>query len=398
MNSEEYFKHISDEVKKAYDVAGIARSKGFDPISKVETPIAISLAEKAVSLISVIYPQLQDPKLVNRILELEDQYGQLTMSVCLGIAEDIAKEKYCKFENLLQAIDAGIRVAFSYFTLGVVSSPIEGYTDLKLGKTNDGKDYFVAYFSGPIRSAGTTAGCVALMVIDYLRELFGFAKYDPTEDEVKRYVTENYDYNERVTNLQYLPTEEEITFLAKNIPIEISGEPSEDREVLNYKDLPRVETNFIRGGMCLIFSEGLAQKAQKGLRLWKGVQKKGFNVSGWEFLEEYIKIKNKKDKSKSDNTPTYIKDIVAGRPVFSHPSRSGGFRFRYGRSRNNGFSAVSVHPATMGITDSFLSGGTQLKIEKPTKGCTISSCDVIDGPIVKMKDGSVKKIRDLEDR
>ena len=400
MNSEEYFKHISDEVKKAYDVAGIARSKGFDPISKVETPIAISLAEKAVSLISVIYPQLQDPKLVNRILELEDQYGQLTMSVCLGIAEDIAKEKYCKFENLLQAIDAGIRVAFSYFTLGVVSSPIEGYTDLKLGKTNDGKDYFVAYFSGPIRSAGTTAGCVALMVIDYLRELFGFAKYDPTEDEVKRYVTENYDYHERVTNLQYLPTEEEITFLAKNLPIQIAGEPTEQREVYNYKDLPRVETNLIRGGMCLIFSECLAQKAAKGFRLLKIAKANGFKSTGFDFLQEYVDVIQKKKVKGSgvgDGVPTYMKDIVAGRPIYSHPSRSGGFRFRYGRARNAGFSATSVSPATMAISRSFLAIGTQLKIEKPTKGCAISMVENIEGPIVKLKDGSVVKPITLEE-
>ncbi|MEK6909076.1 MAG: DNA polymerase II large subunit [Nanoarchaeota archaeon] len=399
MNSKQYFQHISDEVKKAYDVAQLARAKGLDPISKVETPIAISLAEKAVGLISVVYPQLQDQRLVNRILELEKQYGQLTMSVCLGVAEDIAREKYCKFESLLQAIDAGIRVAFSYFTLGVVSSPIEGYTDLKLNKTRDGKDYFVAYFSGPIRSAGTTAGCVALMVIDYLRELFGFAKYDPTEDEVKRYVTENYDYHERVTNLQYLPSEEELTFLAKNIPIQIAGEPTEQREVYNYKDLPRIETNFIRGGMCLIFSECLAQKAAKGFRLLKVAKENGFKSTGFDFLEEYVNIQKKKVKGtgEGDGVPTYMKDIVAGRPIYCHPSRSGGFRFRYGRARNAGFSATSVSPATMAISRSFLAVGTQLKIEKPTKGCAISMVENIEGPIVKLKDGSVVKPTTMED-
>jgi DNA polymerase II large subunit len=400
MNSEQYFKHISDEVKRAYDIAELARAKGLDPISKVETPIAISLAEKAVGLISVIYPQLQDPNIINRILELEKQYGQLTMSVCLGISEDIAKQKYCKFDNQLQAIDAGIRVAFSYFTLGVVSSPIEGYTDLKIGKTRDGQDYLKAYFSGPIRSAGTTAGCVALMVIDYLRELFGYAKYDPTEDEVKRYVTENYDYHERVTNLQYLPSEEEITFLAKNLPIQIAGEPTEQREVYNYKDLPRVETNFIRGGMCLVFSECLAQKAAKGFRLLKIAKENGFKSSGFDFLQEYVDVIQKKKTKVSadgDGVPTYMKDIVAGRPIYCHPSRSGGFRFRYGRARNAGFSATSVSPATMAISRNFLAVGTQLKIEKPTKGCAISMVENIEGPIVKLKDGSVVKPITMEE-
>lgn len=392
MNIQEYFGVLDKEVKRAFDSAGAARAKGLDPVAQVEIPIATSLAEKAVGLISVIYPQLNDPVIVKRIIELEKEYGSLEMSVSLKIAEEIAREKFCKFENLLQAIDAGIRVGFAYTTIGVVSSPLEGFTGLKLGKTAEGKDYFIALFSGPIRSAGTTAGCVVLMLIDYLRETFGFAKYDPTEDEIRRYVTENYDYHERVTNLQYLPTEEEISFLARNLPIQISGEPTEDREVSNFKDLPRIDTNFIRGGMCLIFSEGLAQKAQKGLLLLKRAQERGFVATGWNFLSDYVTLHKKREKGTSDTSPTYIKDLVAGRPVFSHPSRSGGFRFRYGLSRTNGFSATAVHPATMGITDDFISFGTQLKIEKPTKGCAVGSCDEVDGPIVKLHNGSVCRV------
>ena len=81
--------------------------------------------------------------------------------------------------------------------------------------------------------------------------------------------------------------------------------------------------------------------------------------------------------------------------MFGHPGK--GFRFRYGRSRAAGFSAVSVHPATMGITNDFIATGTQLKIEKPTKGCVVSPCDSIDGPIVKLKSGSVKKISSYEE-
>lgn len=397
MDLNNHFASLDSEVQRCYAVARTARAKGLDPVNDVETPIATSLAEKAVGLISVMYPQLNDERIVKRIIELEKEFGPLEMAVSLRIAEEIAKEKFCKFENLLQAIDAGIRVGFAYTTIGVVSSPLEGFTGLKLNKTRDGKDYFVAYFSGPIRSAGTTAGCVVLMIIDYLRELFGFAPFDPDEQEVRRYVTENYDYHERVTNLQYLPTEEEIAFLAKHLPIQIAGEPTEDREVSNYKDIPRVETNFIRGGMCLIFSEGLAQKAQKGFGLLKKAQERGFVSTGWNFLADYITLHKKREKGSADSSPTYIKDLVAGRPVFGHPSRSGSFRFRYGLSRANGFSAVSVHPATMGLSGDFLSFGTQLKVEKPTKGCAISSCDEMDGPIVKLRDGSVRRVETLEE-
>ena len=397
MDTQEYFVDLERQVRIVYDVAEAARKKGLDPKNKVEIPLAKSMAEKVVALISTVYPQLMNCGADKRILELEKEYGKLDTAVAFKIAEEVAKQKFCKFESLLEAINAGVRIGFAYITLGVVSSPIEGLTEIKLGKTKEGKDYFMAYFSGPIRSAGTTATCVSLMLIDYLRELFGYVKYDPSEEEVKRYVTENLDYHERVTNLQYLPTEEEMIFLAKNLPIQIAGEPTEKREVSNYKNLERVDTNFIRGGMCLAFSEGLAQKGPKAFRLLTGIKEKGFKTTGFDFIKEYIVLHKKRDTGKTDDSPTYIKDLVAGRPVFGHPSRSGGLRFRYGRARGAGFSAVAVHPATMGITDDFIAIGTQLKIEKPTKGCVTTSCDSIDGPIVKLFSGSVKKLKTLEE-
>jgi DNA polymerase II large subunit len=395
MNS--YFKEFEKNVKLEYKIANNARRLNLDPKQEVEIPLAISLAEKVVGLVSTIYPQLNDKKISNRILKLEKNYGKLDTTISFKIAEEIAKQKFCKFSSLIEAIDAGIRVGFAYATLGVVSSPIEGYTGIRLGKTRDGKDYFIANFSGPIRSAGTTASVIVLMIIDYLREIFGYSKYDPSNEEIKRYITENNDYHDRVTNLQYLPTEEEAEFLAKNLPIQISGDPTEKREVSNYKNLARVETDFIRGGMCLIFSEGLAQKAAKGLRLLNGAKKNGIKSGGWDFLSDYVELQKKREKGKTDKSPTYIKDLVAGRPVFGHPSRSGGFRFRYGRSRVSGFSAASIHPATMAVTGNFIAIGTQLKIEKPTKGCIVTSCDSIDGPIVKLLDGCVKRLETVEE-
>ena len=393
MNTQQYFRNLEKEVRKVYKFAEEARAKGLDPVDKVEVPLAMNMAEKVVNLIGTIYPQLIGSGVVNKILELEEEYGKQDVTVVFKIAEEVAKQKFCTFPNLIDAIDAGIRVGFAYTTLGVVSSPIEGYTGLKIRKTRDGKEYFEASFSGPIRSAGTTASCVALILINYLREMFGFAKYDPTEEEIKRVYAELYDFHERITNLQYMPTEEEALFLARNLPIQIAGDASEKLEVSNYKNLERVDTNYLRSGFCLIMGEGLAQKAAKGFRLLKKVKADGIKSTGFDFLEEYIKIHEKRDKGKTDDSPTYIKDLVAGRPIFGHPSKSGGFRFRYGRGRVSGFSAVSVSPATMVVTDDFIATGTQLKIEKPTKGCAVTVCDSIDGPIVKLFNGSVKKLK-----
>jgi len=394
---QQYFKEIENKVKVAYAVAGEARSKGLDPASLVEIPLALNLAERVTGLISIKYPQVKGCGIENRIKELEKERGFLDYSICLQIAEEIAKEKFCKFQNLLEAIDAGIRVAFAYITLGVVSSPLEGYTHFKLKKTEKGEDYIAAYYSGPIRSAGGTGAAFSLLIIDHLREVMGYAQYDPTEEEVKRMITEMYDYHERIANLQYLPSEKELKFLLPFMPIQVDGDPSEEKEVSNHKDLKRIETNRIRNGPCLVYGEGLTQKAPKILKILKKLREKGYKLSGWDWFEKFVELqRNLISEKKEKATATYMQDVVAGRPIFSHPSRSGGFRLRYGRTRTTGYSAAAVSPATMVILNGFIAVGTQLKLEKPTKAAAITCCDSIDGPIVKLTDDSVVFVKNFE--
>lgn len=401
MNIPEYFEQLEKKVKEQVERAREAKKQGFDPVSDVEVPLANTLAERVVGLVSVLYPQIQDQKIIERILALEKQYRSLDPAVALCIAEEIAREKLCKFTSHLEAVEAGIRVALGYLTLGYVSSPIEGFIQLKVKKTATGEDFLAAYYSGPIRSAGGTEAAFSLVIVDSLRELFGYARYDPTEDEVKRGVHECYEYHERITNLQYLPSEQEIEFLMRHLPVQLTGDPSEDKEVYTHKDLARVETNFIRSGFALVLGEGLAQKAPKVLARVLALKQKGFALSGWDWLEEFVKLQKKIKEGKqaggSRAGATYMQDIVAGRPVFAHPSRSGAFRLRYGRARNTGYSTLAVHPATMAITQGFLALGTQMKTEKPTKGCTTAVCDSISGPLVKLQDGSVRALQSFEE-
>ena len=135
MNTETYFKNFEKEVREVYALAETARQKGLDPVAKVEISLARSLAEKVVGLISLVYPQIENSKIISRILELEKEYGKLDPAVSFKIAEEVAKQKFCNFSSLSEAIDAGIRIGFAYTTLGVVSSPIEGYTRLEIKKT-----------------------------------------------------------------------------------------------------------------------------------------------------------------------------------------------------------------------------------------------------------------------
>jgi len=395
---QQYFKEIQDRTHELYDIAKQARAKGYDPKSVVEISLATNLAQRAMALVGTMYPQVNNEKVENRIRELEKEYGFLDHAVCLKIAEEIAKEKFCKFQSLLESIDAGIRVAFAYYTLGVVVPPLEGFTHYEVRKTKKGEDYWAAFFSGPIRSAGTTAAAFAVVIIDYMRNMFGYAKYDPTEIEIKRTITELYDYHERITNLQYLPSEKEIDFFVRNLPIQIEGLPSEEREVSNYKDLERVHTDRLRNGVCLVIGESLTQKAPKLLKIVQKLRAKGFKLPDWDFLEDFVNMQKEMIKEKKQAaTGTYIQDAVAGRPIFGHPSYSGAFRLRYGRSRYSGYSAVALHPATMKLLNGFIAAATQLKLEKPMKAAAVGVCDDIDGPIVKLKDGSVLKVNVREE-
>jgi len=404
----EYFQEIDDKIINIHKIATKARKKGYDPEAKIDIPLAKNMAERVIGLISAVAPQIIDTNVPKRITELEKKYGVLDWRISLIIALEIAQEKFCKFKDKKEAMEIGIRVGFAYHTLGTVASPLEGFSELKIEKTKDGKDYFKLYFSGPIRSAGGTGTSVSVLIADYVRKKMGFAPYDPTKKEIKRFVTELYDFHERITNLQYLPSQEEIDFLARHIPVQIAGDPSEKVEVSNYKDLQRVETNNLRNGVCLVLGEGIAQKAPK---LWKQLSKWGhdFDMEQWDFLEEFVnlqkKIKAKGQVNKNDNKETnkikpdytFIKDLVAGRPVLTHPLAAGGFRLRYGRSRTSGYSASAIHPTTMKLLNNYIATGTQLKVERPGKGCVVSPCDTLEGPVARLANGSVVKINSEKD-
>ncbi|MBR9683454.1 DNA polymerase II large subunit, partial [Candidatus Woesearchaeota archaeon] len=403
-----YFRNIEQGVNHCYEIANEIRKKGLDPEDHVNIPLAKNMAERVIGLISMLTPQFLEKKvsskITNRIQELEKKYTLLDWRVALTIAEEVAKEKFCKFKDKLESMEVGIRVGFAYLTLGIVSAPLEGFIGLVIKKRKDGKEYMALKYAGPVRGAGGTGAAVSSLIGDYVRIKMGYAKYDPNEKEINRWNSEIHDYHDRVTNLQYHPSEAEIKFLAKHMPVEIDGDPTEKFEVSNYKDLPRIETNRIRGGFCLVLAEGLSQKAPK---IWKRIQEWGKDFGlDWDFLGEFLEIQKKAKAAAGENKKTtssekeekikpnytYIADLVAGRPVLAHPLAPGGFRLRYGRTRTSGFATAALHPATQYLLNDYIAIGTQLKIERPSKGASVSVCDSIEGPIVRLKDQSVLQI------
>ena len=400
METDSYHNQITAEVKKQYELIG--------KLKPINIPLASDVADRIEGLLSVLNPKLIKSGLADFIREAEKKYGPNDWRVAIDSAIATAESKFVKFENIHDAIEMGIRVGLAYITAAIVSAPVEGFVKLEFKKRMDGKEYFACHFGGPIRGAGGTAAASVVVIADALRANFGYGKYDATEQEISRVKVEVTDYNDYEARLQYLPSLNELDFLLKNMPIEIDGDPTSDREVSAYKDLPRIKTNRIRSGMCLVLCEGFAQKSNKVNKLMKGFAKNYKIDEDFAFLPDYLKLKElshaeKKADEKESNTAQkvlpnyrYLEELAAGRPVFSYPLTSGGFRLRYGRSRTSGLAAASINPATNRILSDFIATGSQLRVELPGKACAVTPCSTLEGPIVKLKNGSVRRINTVK--
>lgn len=379
---EAYEKSLLDELHRAIGIAKEARKKGLDPTLDVEIPIASDLADRVEVLVGI-------KGVAARIRELEAEMSR--EEAALRIGDDFVARKFGE-KDIMEVLDHSIRTAMALLTEGVVSAPTEGIAKVELGKNDDGSQYLMIFYAGPIRSAGGTAQAMSVLVGDYVRQKLGINRYIARQEEVERYVEEIRQYNS-IMNLQYLPSEAEIRLIIENCPVCIDGEATEQEEVSGHRNLERVETNTVRGGMALVIGEGIAGKARK----LKGRVEK-MKMGGWDWLDQLIAGASKGgDGEKSVGIKPldkYLRDLIGGRPVFAYPMRKGGFRLRYGRSRNTGFAAAGMHPATLYILGEFLATGTQMKTERPGKACGVVPVDSIEGPTVRLRNGDVLRIDD----
>jgi len=379
-NMQQYFAQLQKQIDECYKIAEQARNKGLDPEYHVEIPQALDLAARVEELVGPkdIAPKIRETtkKIQNREL------------VSIEIAKYIASGKKYKFKTTEQALDQATRTGLAILTEGVLVAPLEGIAEVKIGANKDGTNYVDLYFSGPIRSAGGTGQAMSVLIADVVRRELKIGKYQPTDGEIERYKEEIPLYK-RAQHLQYTPSVDEIDKIVRNCPICINGEGTEDEEVTGYRDLPRMSTNRLRGGACLVIAEGLCLKAPK---IIKHVKK--LKLEGWDFLDIFTHKEQTKDE-KTNGIPEilpstkYIGEVIAGRPVFSHPSRKGGFRLRYGRARTAGLASTAINPASMYILDEFIAVGTQIKTERPGKGTIGTPCTTIEGPIVLLQNGDL---------
>ncbi len=378
-----YIDALQAQLAEAMAIAEEARRAGIDPTTSVEIPIANDLADRVESLLGIAGVAV-------RIRELEKEMSR--EEAALRIGDDFVARRFGE-TSVEEILDHAIRTSMALLTEGVVAAPTEGIGKVGLGRNDDGSEYLKIYYAGPIRSAGGTAQALSVLVGDYVRQALGINRYTPRPEEVERYVEEIRQYNS-IMSLQYLPSESEIRMIIQNCPVCIDGEATEQVEVSGYRNLERVETNTVRGGMALVVAEGLALKAPK---VQKNVRK--MKMAGWDWLDVLIggAVKSDDDDVGVKPKDKYLRDLIAGRPVFSHPMRVGGFRLRYGRSRNTGFAAAGLNPATMHLLGDFLAIGTQMKVERPGKAAGVVPVDTIEGPTVVLRNGDVLRVDDLDE-
>ncbi len=389
---DEYFTVLEHKIDEMYEIAKKARSLGHDPELEPEIPRAGDLAARVEELVG--------PKGVAEVIrELEKvMSSEDREELALKLVEMIVDGKFGKLNEQAVAEQA-IRTALAVLTEGRVTAPLEGITHVEIKKNFDGSPYLALYFASPIRAAGGTAAAMAVLAGDFVRRRLYLSAFKPSEKEVNRFAEEVELYGTSIAREQYKPSQEDVKFAVQNLPVEITGEPTErDITVTAFRDLERIEHNLVRGGAVLALVEGVMQKAAK---IMKYVDK--LNIDGWGWLSELVTKAPTDDKGAAafPKGDAYLNEVIAGRPVLSHPGRQrgseGGFRLRYGRARNTGIAAVGLHPATMAACNDFVAVGTQLKMERPGKSGVVVPVDSVEGPTVKLRDGSVVQLNSAEE-
>ena len=422
-DDERYFARIEERLDEAWDVAETAKEQGRDPEPEIEIPIARDMADRVENILGI-------DGVAERVRDLEGEMSR--EEAALELVTDFVDGNVGDYDSREGKIEGAVRTAVALLTEGVVAAPIEGIDRVELLENDDGTEFVNVYYAGPIRSAGGTAQALSVLVADYARSLLGIDEYKPRDVEVERYAEEIALYD-KDTGLQYTPKDKESKFIAKHIPVMLDGEATSDEEVSGFRDLERVDTNSARGGMCLVAAEGIALKAPKIQRYtrdldevdWPWLQdlidgtigKDGAGDGDGEEAESGDGAEEDEDGDEAESEPEaddstesgadgpvradpsqkFLRDLIAGRPVFTHPSEAGGFRLRYGRARNHGFATGGVHPATMHIVDDFLAAGTQIKTERPGKAHGVVPVDSIEGPTVRLANGEVRRIDDPEE-
>lgn len=369
-----YARTLRDEYNRQYEIATLARSKGLDPSWKVESETTYDLAErveKAVGPSGVAERVRELGKLISR----EETALKLSEEIILGRFGSFGEE-----EGALQAV----RTALAILDEAVTVAPIQGIHQVKIKTNQDRTRHLAIYFAGPMRAAGGTEMGLTLIVGDHVRRKLNLQPYRATDQEARRFVEELRLYERMVNRFQYRNPDNVIRDTILRLPIEPNGVETDPVEVAVNRNLPRVETNRVRGGALRVVNDGLLGRSQKILRI---TDKLG--LEGWEWLRA---LRTPSAEGEEAKEFMFMEDVVGGRPIFAFPNKVGGFRLRYGRARNTGLASIGIHPATMEILGGFPAIGVQIRTERPGKAGIVTAVDSIEPSVVKLVDGSIVRV------
>ncbi len=379
----EYYNKLTNDIDIAVALAKSARKQGKDTHTDIESIPAKGIAEKTELLVG-------PPGVAKVYNELWEKH-KTRFPVMLEIFNMILDRQLGDIEDPEKRLDQALRTALIIETEGVVVSPLDGLPLIKLSKNQDDSDFIDIYYAGPIRAAGGNAQTLPLLLGDLARKKLGIDRYKPSKNEIERVIEEAMLYQDEVVARQQRVTEAEVKIMVENCPIRMNSFADNEVEVIANRDIPGIDTNRVRGAMCLVLIDGLYVRA---LKIMKTSKKMGLD---WSWLEKLVKVKKTAEGFELKPSTKYLEGLAAGRPVFSYPLREGGFRLRYGKARNTGLMAKAINPATMYVLDEFIAVGTHGRIERPGKSLQYFPCSTIDGPIVRLKNKDVVAINNVSE-
>ncbi len=379
---EPYYGDILGQYESAYNTAEEAKSRGLDPNEIVESKTVFDLADRVNEMLGLS----QFEGLAERLRHL--LHTTTKERATLTIAEEIALGKFGTMSTD-QALQYAVRAGLAVITDGVTVAPIQGVSTVVIKKNDDNSEYASISYAGPMRSAGGTEAAFSVLIADIVAKKLGLSPYRARDEEIARYIEELRVYEREVGSFQYRVSDSDVRVALSNLPVEIDGVETDPYEVVVHRNLKRVATDRVRGGALRVLNDGVIGRAHKLAKILRELE-----LTGWDWLAE-LKGGKQQSLNETEKVGAHFEEIISGRPVISSPNTRGGLRIRYGRAMNTGLSTVGIHPAIPALLDDCVVVGTQVKVDIPGKAATIAFVDSIEGPTVRLKDGSVRRINTL---
>ena len=381
-----FYKHYHDGILEhfhtLYCIGKEARNKGIDVSTIIESRIAYDLADRVAKMHNI--------DITKRLRKLLSETSK--EQAALKISKEIALGEYST-DDLITRLDNAVRVSLAIVTEGVTVAPLQGISDVKIKNNLDGTEYLSISFAGPIRSAGGTEAALTMLIADNVRKAVGLNQYQSNsfDDETGRFVEELRIYEREVGNFQYKVSDQDVINCINNLPVEIDGVDTDPVEIVGHRNMKRIRTDRVRGGALRVMNDGLIGRSRKLLKIINNL-----NIEGWDWLQDLKGAIQKSGSNEDDTIHHRMSEVITGRPVLSMTNKIGGFRLRYGRCYNTGFSTIGIHPTVPILLNYAIVVGTQIKIDTPGKASTIALVDSIEPPLVKLKNGKICSVNSVD--